>query len=273
MGRATAAYGGDAAPHIAPYDRSLLSIPCTGAQPVNFEDILDERDRERIVCFREHLMTGADDWGALCEKGDQKVASYTDPKLRGHCENYKGFIEDLLGAGLITFTWKAQGIISPFCVWKKNGRQRLVLDCRAVNRLFKRSAHIPLGSGSAWADIVIEPGNDLYISQSDIKDYFYRCGVPEGLSRFFCLPSVPVRWLHEWGVTSVDSASLEEGALCYPSLRYQWAGAGHSTSPRRPTFTKFKPASTSPRNDFSLILGPLLTYTLRRSPVFHTAII
>ena len=65
---------------------------------------------------------------------------------------------------------------------------------------------------------MLEPDTDLYVSQSDIKDYFYRCGVPAGLSRLFCLPSVPTRWLREWGVKSVDSASPEEGALCYPSL-------------------------------------------------------
>ena len=229
LGRATAAYGGDAAPHIfAPYDRSLLSIPGSGTQPAQLEDILDKHDRERIVGYREHLLISADDWGALCEKGDNKIASYTDPRLRGHSDDYKGFVEDLFHAGLINFTWTAQGIISPFCVWKKNGRQRLVLDCRAVSRLFKRSAHIPLGSGSAWADIVLEPDTDLYISQSDIKDNFYRCGVPAGLSRLFCLPSVPTRWLREWGVKSVDSTSPEEGALCYHSflvlpMGWSWA--------------------------------------------------
>ena len=96
LGRATAAaYGGDAAPHIAPYDRSLLSIPGSGTQPVHLEDILDKRGRERVVGYRKHLMISADDWGALCEKGDDKIASYTDPRLRGHSDDYKGFIEDI----------------------------------------------------------------------------------------------------------------------------------------------------------------------------------
>ena len=100
LGRATAAYGGDAAPHIAPYDRSLLSLPGSGTQPVQLEDILDKHDRERIAGYREHLMISADDWGALCEKGDNQIASYTDPRLRGHSDDYKGFVEDLLQAGL-----------------------------------------------------------------------------------------------------------------------------------------------------------------------------
>ena len=47
-----------------------------------------------------------------------------------------------------------------FFVCKENCRLRFVLDCSAVNSLFRPSEVMPLGPGAVWTD------------------YFFACGLP-----------------------------------------------------------------------------------------------
>ena len=70
---------------------------------------------------------------------------------------------------------------------KKDGRLRLVLDCRIVNRRFGKSSKVRMASGAKWADFEIGSGDELFVAQSDIKNFFYALGIHESLGRFFFL--------------------------------------------------------------------------------------
>ena len=48
-----------------------------------------------------------------------------------------------------------------------------------------------VGGSSAWSSVRIPAGRKLYTSTYDIEAYFYRCGVPSDLGRFFSLRGVP----------------------------------------------------------------------------------
>ena len=67
----------------------------------------------------------------------------------------------------------------------------MIYDCRAINRLFKFCPSCPMGTGASWSEVVLTEGCDMFISSSDIKDYFYEVAVPESLSAFFGLDDVP----------------------------------------------------------------------------------
>ncbi|CAK0815105.1 unnamed protein product, partial [Prorocentrum cordatum] len=71
--------------------------------------------------------------------------------------------------------------------------------------------------GSSWADVVMDTDSDMYLSLSDVKDYFYACGLPPGLESFFCLPDITGEELkvvtqgdpsfrHLWGPVAVAPA-------------------------------------------------------------------
>ncbi|CAK0857868.1 unnamed protein product, partial [Prorocentrum cordatum] len=71
--------------------------------------------------------------------------------------------------------------------------------------------------GSSWADVVMDADSDMYLSLSDVKDYFYACGLPPGLESFFCLPDITGEELkvvtrgdpsfgHLWGSVAVAPA-------------------------------------------------------------------
>ena len=44
--------------------------------------------------------------------------------------------------------------------------------------------------GGIWRDIVLDDSADIHISLSDIKEYFYACGIFAALCDFFCLPAI-----------------------------------------------------------------------------------
>ena len=65
-------------------------------------------------------------------------------------------------------------------------RQRLILDCRRVNALFRAPPVTELGSLAAMGDLHIPEGHDMFISGGDIRDCFYACKLPDELLSYFC---------------------------------------------------------------------------------------
>ncbi|CAK0825859.1 unnamed protein product, partial [Prorocentrum cordatum] len=185
------AYGGEST-LVQSYDRNLLSIPHVGAEPVPVKEMLPPKVR---CCLEDlnNILLDDQEWGAVCERADP-IELYMDPKLRYSKKAYFQFVRDCHSAGLIRWAPLVRGRVTVFCVAKKTGKQRLVVDCRATNRRFRRCPYLPMGTGSSWGEILLEDDADLWVSLSDIKDYFYACGIDDDLSSYFCLDDVP-GWL------------------------------------------------------------------------------
>ena len=137
-------------------------------------------------------------------------------------EKYQTFVHDLYLRGMLQFTSRPKDMACPFFVNKKNGRQRLVMDCRAINQRFRAPPLLKMAAGSSWSHVEIPAGKSLYIAQSDIKDYFYSIPLPEELQQFFCLPSIPARCLREWGVPHHHGGDVNVEGLAFPNV------CGHS---------------------------------------------
>ncbi|CAK0792456.1 unnamed protein product, partial [Prorocentrum cordatum] len=172
-----------------------------------------------IVDFDTHLLKNDNQWGAEVERGLEHIGSYMDPRLRFSRRSYLNFIGDLFRGGLLAWRRADQvrGGISVFFVRKKSGKQRLVVDCRRVDARFRECLRAPMGSGSSWADVAMDTDTDMFLSLSDVKDYFYACGLPPGLESFFCLPDITGEELkvvaqgdptfgYLWGSTAVTPA-------------------------------------------------------------------
>jgi hypothetical protein len=75
-------------------------------------------------------------------------------------------------------------------VLKKNGKLRLILDARKSNAYFRRP---PGGNNSSFAslsNVRVPREKTLFISQCDVKDFFFRLQLPLGLEGYFGLPSI-----------------------------------------------------------------------------------
>ena len=136
------------------------------------------------------MLQDADIWGAVSDEV-RKIRTYDDPQLRQR-GFYKRFLGELKEAGILTLS--AAGRVGAFVVRKKpreidgkmQERQRLILDCRHVNALFRAPPVTELGSLSAVGDLFIPPDRDLYVAGGDIRDCFYACRLPEELISYFC---------------------------------------------------------------------------------------
>ena len=84
-----------------------------------------------------------------------------------------------------------------FFVTKKNGKLRFIAVARRANVLFRRPPRTVVGSMRSWSRISLA-GRDgssasastLFVAQEDVRDYFFRLAMPEGLRDLFCLPHI-----------------------------------------------------------------------------------
>ncbi|CAE8681315.1 unnamed protein product [Polarella glacialis] len=129
---------------------------------------------------------------------------------------------------MLDFCEHAGGLVTPFFVTKKGGKLRLIFDCRVVNLRFKKAPKLAMGSGSSWSSLEVAEGDQLWIAQSDIKDYFYSLALPAELAKFFCLPSIDASLLKDWLVPASLGGLANNQGRCYPRLRvvpmgWSWA--------------------------------------------------
>ena len=116
---------------------------------------------------------------------NQTFTPYMDETLRTSSQEYQNCVKDMFEAGMLSFTSKPQGLVTPFFVAKKDGRQHLILDCRGVNRRFRDPPAMSLAAGYSWGQLRLPSHSKLFVAQSDIKDYFYSLAMPMDLQPLF----------------------------------------------------------------------------------------
>ena len=118
-----------------------------------------------------------------------------DPLLEHSPTKYHQLIADLHGANLLGYTIDPKVQVGLFCVSKKAGKQRLIVDARRANRLFKKSPSTTLGSVEAWGRL--ESDSVIFFAQEDVRDFFYRLQIPKALGEFFSLLPLDLQVLRE----------------------------------------------------------------------------
>lgn len=219
--------GEEASTTVRPFNRSLVSIPEVGAKVPYLFDVLDPHGREFLQDPDAHIFVSGDEWGHIVEKGGA-IRPYMDEVLRHDHQQYFTFVKDLFDRGMITFTTKPRAIITPFFVAKKNGKLRLVLDCRGVNQMFRPPPALAMSAGFSWSRLSVERSQTLYTAQSDIKDYFYSLRLPSFLQPFFALPPIPCHLMQQWGVSAELGGLGSYDDMVYPQfgvvpMGWSWA--------------------------------------------------
>ena len=212
---------------VRPYERSLVSLPNCGANPIPLHEVLDDEGREVLKGAAFSMLLSEDECGEIVEKGDF-VRPYMDSRLQSDEPLYQQFAKDLWEKGMVDFTQQPGDLVTPFFVNKKDGRLRFILDCRGVNKRFKPPPPMALAAGSSWSQVNVPPGSTLYCAQSDIKDYFYSLALPSSLQSLFCLPPLPRSEVMAWGVSSPDLPEALSSGWLWPRLRvvpmgWSWA--------------------------------------------------
>ena len=177
--------------------------------------VLEEKADRKLV---EGLLNATLPENVAAEK---KVESdvrraYTDPGLRCPC-TYLKLVRRLHGAGLVKFTTECERRVGMFAVKKKNDEQRLVPDCRYSSCHFSDPPKVQLASGQSFASIEVEPGQQVWLGNVDIKVASYAVQVPAELLKYFGLP-YDVR-AGDVGVTQVWSNCVSNYIPVHPDTR------------------------------------------------------
>lgn len=212
---------------VRTFDKDLVSIPTSQNEPIDLSGLLDPCGREIIEDPSRCMMLTEAEWGQVIEEGNT-MKPYMDTKLQNSAQEYQNFVKTLYDAGMINFTSDPQDLVTPFFVAKKDGRQRLILDCRGVNKRFRAPPAMSLAAGYTWSHLQIPKNKNLYVAQSDIKDYFYHLKMPDSLQPLFSMPSVPSSLLRSWKVAANRGGEADREGQAFPMLRvvpmgWNWA--------------------------------------------------
>ena len=191
--RETSSYIDDDIPGttVRPYHRDLVSLPEPGATTIDALDLVDGVGKGILQASDTTMLRDFEKDPPKLLPGE--IVSYMDEKLKNSSELYNQFVIDLYDRGMLEFDHKATSIVTPFFVAKKSGKLRLVLDCRCSNTYFCSPPDIALPAGYSFSQLELSPDEQMYIAQTDIRDYFYSIGMPPKLRRFFALPRVNLK--------------------------------------------------------------------------------
>ena len=213
-----------------------LSVPDMNVKGVPITELLDGAAGKFIKDPENYMLQDSSNWGAVCDDV-AKIRIYDDPKLRNRMF-YLRYLKKLHKAGILSWSCSPKGRVGSFVVKKKpkdvNGklvnRQRLILDCRQVNLLFRAPPATELGSLPALGDIYIPDKYDLHIAGADIRDCFYACSLPSTLRDYFCFTGdITLEEAHSiFGSDCFDSMGLDTGVIISPCLDvlpmgYSWS--------------------------------------------------
>ena len=195
---------------VVPLQFSQLSLPSVGTAGVDLVRAVDESIRDVVVDFENRMLQDDDTWTCI-SRDAAHLKPYSDPSLHDRSK-YLEFLRLLFDRGTLSFSHQCRGRVGAFTVSKKDKivegvvkkRQRLVLDCRQTNLLFKPSPHTELGSLASLAELTLHPSQQLYISGADIQDCFYAVHIPEKMMRYFCL---------EFDISSEEACMVSGGSL------------------------------------------------------------
>ena len=126
---------------------------------------------------------------------------------------------------MIEFRTACSGQVGCFFVKKKNGKLRLIIDARNLNRRLRRPPRTVLSSTAAVVEMEVPGDEDMFFSVQDVADCFYQFEVPSELIDL--LGMMPVR-AGDFGITELDGVDISPNTLIFPCLRvlpmgFSWA--------------------------------------------------
>ena len=172
--------------NLKPYDSRLLKVLHRNRQPQDLRGCLGPEGRRYLDQADDLIFRSEAELDALQDRElIQPITPYWDPVLRHNRKARIDFIKRLHAVGLVGFRLAIRGRIGAFCVGKKDGSLRLVLDGREPSSLHRRPPHTALGSAGALAGLDlsdqdlaaagVDPASaDIHAAGLDLKDGFYQ---------------------------------------------------------------------------------------------------
>ncbi|CAK0814691.1 unnamed protein product, partial [Prorocentrum cordatum] len=188
--------GYDSDEHIvSDYQEELLSVPASCKDCPYAVDVVPAEAASMLVDFEERMVRPDIEFWEL-EDNSEPVTPYMDRNLSGDRQAYIKFVRRLESIGVLRWCAAVKERATVFCVKKKSGMQRLVVDARRSNRRFRDPPGVELATAESLGLIEVDDDVEVFISTGDVRDAFYRFKIDVELSRYFGLPPLRAEELH-----------------------------------------------------------------------------
>ena len=223
--RGAGSYQEDTPANLGSYHYDRLSIPACGSEPVSLAKLWGEGGVDVVAAFEQQvLLPESERLESLAACPVRRP--YSDRALSRRGE-WARFLAALEAAGVVEYAAPTphDEVVGIFFVKKKDGRLRMVLDCRRSNACFLPSDAVELATGASFAQMELGEGEILYTGTADIKDAFYHLELPASLRPFFALKSVLVG---DVGVSEIGGQPVPPSTRLSPRLKvvpmgWSWA--------------------------------------------------
>lgn len=208
---------------LAQLQEDLVSLPVAASQPAPLEKIL--RDGASFPCslLNSKVLPQEAVDGLKAQSSLKKP--YFDPLLKHNRRAYSSFIRKLFDSGVIEFSKTCREQCGLFCVWKKSGKQRLVVDARLTNLWFSSPEPVRLATGTSFGAIEVDDHGPIELAGVDISDAFYNIELPESLRDLFGLLPLEAR---EIGRGRLGQLEVGDHEKVYPVFRAVPMGWTHA---------------------------------------------
>ena len=215
--RVSEGYGGlPTSSPLGSYNPDLVSLPSGEMSPVSLDSLWGPGGQKQVDAFTHDRVFGPTEAQAkLIECGVERV--YQDPKLN-NVRQYAQFLQRLFSLNLIEFSEQpTTETVGLFFVKKKQGKLRLIMDCRRSNAWFTEPAKVCLATGDAMSRLEVPEGAELYTASADLANAFYTLELPEALRTYFGLKGLSAKHLIAAGVDSCNFSS--KTVWIYPRVK------------------------------------------------------
>ena len=177
-------YRGNAA-SFEPLDLTRLSLRPPGTEPKPLAQLLGPTGTQAIQRFlAECLLPSGDVKRRLDDSG--VLTPFLDPGLRRNERKYHRVIKRMHEASMLGYQLEPPlERIGFFAVGKKDGRQRLVVDCRRSNCHFSDPPRTKLPTSSSFSRLPIDPSSTIYSACWVLKDAFYQFELPQSFTYLY----------------------------------------------------------------------------------------
>lgn len=175
---------------LASFKADSISLPEPGWKPIDLGTLWGDNGQDKVNDFVTQQLLPPEKARINLQACGIK-APFSDPVLR-QGRVYHQFLQKLHDSHLIDYSLHpGKEKVGFFCVTKKSGKLRLIVDARRSNAHFADPSHVDLTTGEGLGALEFERGDSITVAQADLKDAFYHLSMPEQLRDYFSL--TPVR--------------------------------------------------------------------------------
>ena len=215
---------------VVPVEIPKVALPEDVSTGPFLDELLASRDSHLLDGGFQAMLRTSSQVSAL-EEALGAPNSYMDEKLARSNRLYAKFISKCMKIGIITLSLTAKSVQGVFFVRRKDGRQRMIVDCRRANRMFLDPPGTDLITGEGLGELEIQDedflssGLCLFFGCADVDSCFHRLRLRGELCKYFCWEPIAARHLK---ISNVEGQPVSPDQEVYPMqvclpMGFSWA--------------------------------------------------